>query len=37
MKVVLTAPIPGVRMPSLPFAGAILVGRSMGFSSPANE
>jgi hypothetical protein len=29
MKVVLTAPMPGVRIPSFPFGGAILPGFSM--------
>jgi hypothetical protein len=31
MKVVLTAPIPGVNIPSFPFAGAIFVGRCILF------
>jgi hypothetical protein len=32
MKVVLTAPIPGVRTPNLPFAGAMLTGLRIQFS-----
>jgi hypothetical protein len=31
MNVVLTAPIPGVNIPSFPFAGAIFVGRCILF------
>src|SRR5438105_3015612 len=30
MNVVLTAPMPGVRTPSVPFGGAMLVGRRIG-------